>query len=212
MPCQPTTPGALSAVGLERDPNQSKPTVAARALREFRRMLGMFFYLWIVFALFVANEQVILAQHQIDFRAQGFAIINALVLAKVMLVAESLHLGKRYEDRPLIYPIVHKALVFSLIFIGFHAVERIVVGMLHGRSLVESFPAMGGGGLVGILCVAAIMFLSLMPFFAFWEVGRVIGRKELWSLLLTRRAKSYTLVPAEIPVRAAPATGFDRPQ
>jgi hypothetical protein len=32
--------------------------------------------------------------------------------------------------------------------------------------------------------MGAIVFVALIPFFAFGEFGRVIGRRELWSLLL----------------------------
>jgi len=37
------------------------------------------------------------------------------------------------------------------------------------------------------------VFVALIPFFAFREIGRVIGKSELWSLLLTRGKKVYTL-------------------
>ena len=53
----------------------------------------MFIYLWVLFALFVIRESIILAQQHLNYQAQGFAILNAFILAKVMLIAEDLHLG-----------------------------------------------------------------------------------------------------------------------
>jgi hypothetical protein len=47
--------------------------------------------------------------------------------------------------------------------------------------------------LQGIVSVGAIVFVSLIPFFAFREIGRVIGKRELWSLLFSRGTKAYTL-------------------
>jgi hypothetical protein len=47
--------------------------------------------------------------------------------------------------------------------------------------------------LQGIVSVGAIVFVSLIPFFAFREIGRVIGTRELWSLLLSRGTKACTL-------------------
>jgi hypothetical protein len=38
--------------------------------------------------LFVLNESVILGQRQMSFAPQGFALINAAVMTKVMLIAE----------------------------------------------------------------------------------------------------------------------------
>ena len=50
-----------------------------------------------------------LREHGIDFRPHGFSLINALILAKVMLLAEDLNLGARLQPRPLVYPIVTEA-------------------------------------------------------------------------------------------------------
>ena len=39
----------------------------------------------------------------------------------------------------------------------------------------------------------ANLFVALIPFFAFKEISRVIGPGELWSLLLNRGTRVYTL-------------------
>lgn len=48
------------------------------------------FYLFVVFSLFAIYRSVILAEHHIDFVPHGLALINALALAKVILVAQEL--------------------------------------------------------------------------------------------------------------------------
>jgi hypothetical protein len=63
-------------------------------------------YLWIVLSLFLAYKSVVLAEHDIDFEAHGLALINALALAKVMLVARALSIGDQANDAPLIYPTI----------------------------------------------------------------------------------------------------------
>ena len=68
-----------------------------RAIDEVKHFAILFVYLWILFGLFVLNERIVLQQHRIDFAAQGFAVINALVLAKVMLIAQDLNLGRRWS-------------------------------------------------------------------------------------------------------------------
>ena len=153
----------------------------------------MFLYLWVLFALFVLHQSIILAQEHINYQAQGFAIINALILAKVMLIGEDLHLGSGLRDKPLAYLILYRSLVFSVFLICFHIVEEVVVGLIRGKSIAQSFPAVGGGSLQGILSVGAIVFVALIPFFAFREIGRVIGKSELWSLLIGRGKRAYTL-------------------
>lgn len=174
-------------------PSEHPHRLIAGAIREFKRLLVMVLYLWVVFGLYVLDETIILAKQHVSFSSQGFAIINAIVLAKVLLVAEDLNFANRFKDAPLIYPILYKAFAFSILFIVFHIAESILVGLWRGKSAAESLPQFGGGTWKGILCVVAILFVSLVPFFAFREIGRVIGEDELWDLIFKRGRKVFKL-------------------
>jgi len=91
-----------------------------------------------------------------------------------MLVAEDLDLGRWLRGRPLIYPILYESLLLTALFICFHVIEHIVIGRFKGEALAASVPHIGGGGLTGLACVAAILFVALIPFFAFnTSVGRL---------------------------------------
>jgi hypothetical protein len=153
------------------------------ALRETRQFTIMFLYLWIIFALFVLNETIILGFDYTRLTMQGFAAINALLLAKVMMVAEELDLGRWLDRRPLIYPIVTEALVLVVAFVCFHAAEEVVVGLIRGKSLADSRPTWGGGGLAGAICVSLILFVGLLPYFAFKHFVRVLGWEKVRALL-----------------------------
>jgi hypothetical protein len=65
--------------------NQRIHDLKAKGIDEFKRFIVIFVYLWAIFGLFVLNQAVILRQTSYLF--QGFALINAAILAKVMLVA-----------------------------------------------------------------------------------------------------------------------------
>ena len=153
----------------------------------------MFLYVWVLLALFDIHQSIILAQEHINYQAQGFAIVNALILAKVLLIGEDLQLGNRFRDKALLYSILYKCFVFTLFIIGFHILERLIVGVWGGRTIAQSFPSIGGGSVTGIVALGATLFVALIPFFAFREISRVIGRGELWSLLLSRGTRVYSL-------------------
>jgi len=174
-------------------PNRNKPTLKEKAVDQLREFVVMFIYLWLFFALFAIHRSVILAEGHYNYQAQGFAFVNALILAKVMLIGEDLHLGSRFRDKPLVYSILYKSLIFAVFFICFHIFEEVVVGVFRGKNIAQSLPTIGGGSLQGIVSVGAIVFVSLIPFFAFREISRVIGRGALWSLLLHRGTRVYTL-------------------
>ena len=154
-----------------------------RAINELKRFVVLFLYLWLLFGLFVLNERIILREHGINFAAQGFAVFNALVLAKVMLVAEDLNLGRWLDRRPLIYPILHDASLFTALFIIFHVAEELVIGLIKGESVRSSVPAIGGGGVAGLLCVAVISFVALIPYFTVRNLSRALGVGRLQALL-----------------------------
>jgi hypothetical protein len=161
--------------------------IKERAAAEGRRFLVLFLYLWAMFALFALHERIVLRQVGVSVPAQGFAFVNALVLAKVMLIAEDLNLGGWLQGKPLLWPILHESVVFALLFIAVHYLEHIIVGLFQGETVRASVPAIGGGGIAGLVCAAVIMAVSLIPFFAFRDVNRALGGNRLVEMVLGTR-------------------------
>ena len=156
-----------------------------KGVEEFRRFLMMFLYLWVVFGLFVLNQVVILGPGHSHLLVQGFAVINAAVMAKVMLIAEDLKLGRGWEHMPLIFTVLYKSGAFAAVFIAFHFVEKLVVGLLAGESARASIPSIGGGTWYGMASVWGIMAVSLLPFFVLREISRVLGKGRLWTIMFS---------------------------
>jgi hypothetical protein len=171
-----------------------KRSLRERASEEFRRFLVIFLYLWVVFGLLSIHKSIVLSQHHLDTEEHAFAIINAFVFAKVLLVGEQLKLGNRFGHRPLIYSILYKCLVFTVVLIVFHIVESVAVGIWHGETIAESLPPFLGWNPRGLLAVGVMCFVLLLPFFGFREVARVIGRAELSALILKPRGHDPKLI------------------
>lgn len=167
--------------------NARHPNLKEKAADEAKKLLSMFLYLWVVIGAFTLYESLVLAQHEISFVVHGVAVVKALVLAKVMLIADNLKLARRMEGRPLIYPILYQSVVFAVFFICFDILEKVAVDILKGRGALQDMPIIGGGRVAGIVAVAVIVTVALIPFFAFREIGKAIGRRELHALLFRRR-------------------------
>jgi hypothetical protein len=164
-------------------------SVKQKVRHEFQEWMVMFVYLWVMFGLFALHQSIIMTEQHLDFRLQGFAVINALVLSKVMLVAEGMHLARGGQDSRPILTILNKSLAFALLFIVFHVLESIVVGVVSGKTIAASFPELAGGKMQGIVSLGIIMSVSLVPFFAFREVSRELGEGRLLQLIMERRAR-----------------------
>jgi hypothetical protein len=183
-------------VGQDRKKRKSEHNFKKRAKHQIESFALMFVYLWIVFGLLAIHESIILSQHQINYQAHGVAVINALIFAKVMLIAEDMHLGQRFNDAPLIYSVILKSLLFGIALICFHIVEQVVIGMWDGKTIAESISEVGADKLAGMVCVGIISTVALVPYFILREINRVIGGDNFRSLFFQRRSASKRGVQA----------------
>lgn len=170
----------------------AKPTLKAKALHEFARFATMFAYLWVIFVLLQLHQYIILAQRHIPFEQYGVGLVNALVLAKVMLVADDLRLGERRGpgQRPLIYLALLRSILFAIVFILFDIIEKVLIGVFQGKTVAGSFEAPGGGGVLGAILVAIIVAIALIPFFSFVELSRLMDPGELARIFFIRGPKT----------------------
>lgn len=167
-------------------PASKAEALRRRAAQEMRSFLILFLYLWVLFGLFVLNQDMITREHGGTIAVQGIALVNALVLAKVMLVIEALELARWVRNQPVAVIILYEALLCTGFFIVFHFIERAVVDLLRGQGVTSADLSLGGGGIVGVLIVAVILFVSLLPFFAFKNVARAIGPDRMQHILFHR--------------------------
>jgi hypothetical protein len=159
--------------------SEVKRTLKHRVVHEVREYLVISLYLFVVFSLFVLYKWVILAEDHIDFALHGFALLNALALAKVMLIAQELHLGDQLRGAPLIYSTLLKSFMFTIVLACFKIVEDGAMGILHGKSFRESAVLVAGASWKGDVILASLFFVMLIPFFGFTELRRVFGADRL---------------------------------
>ena len=170
--------------------NERTTRLKERAITEAKKFAVIVGYLWMLFALLQLHRLTILREQNpgspIGYRF-GFALINALILGKVILIAEAFHTGERFKDKPLVYAILFKSAVFSVLLLCFDILEEVLVGVFHHKTITQSMPTLGGGGVEGLLLVGLMVFIVLIPFFSFTEVAHVIGEDELLSMIFKPR-------------------------
>jgi hypothetical protein len=72
-------------------------------------------YLALVFAAFTHYRRLILADVGLVYTNYGVALIEALILAKVIMIGDVLRLGRMLENKPLILPTLIKTVVFTIL-------------------------------------------------------------------------------------------------
>jgi len=163
-----------------------KPTLKERALAEIKKFAGIVAYLWVVFTVLLVHEWVVLSENHIGFKFYGLAVINAVVLGKIMLLAEHFRFAERLNKMPLIYPILYKAVGFTTLLFAAYILEEMLIGWLGGKGFAASVPHVGGGTLLGGLSIWFIFCVALLPFFGFKEIERAVGPGMVRKLLFGR--------------------------
>ena len=69
-------------------------------------------YLAVFFSVFANYRRLKLAHYSISYTLYGTSILEAMVLAKCILIFDTLHFGRRLKNKPLIFSTLYKAAVF----------------------------------------------------------------------------------------------------
>ncbi len=147
-----------------------------------------FFYLTLMFAAFTQYRRLVLAAHDIIYTNYWIAVIEAAVLAKVIMIGGVLRLGRGLEKKSLLYSTLYKTFVFSLFVAVFKLIEHMIKGLWKGNGLTQSLADYFGRGPHELLANVLVVFVAFIPFFAFKELGRVLGEGRVWDLFFRRRA------------------------
>jgi len=171
-----------------RNPDQEKTNWKDKILHELTEYAANVIYLTLVFAAFTQYRRILLAAHDITYTNYWVAVIQALILGKVIMIGTVFRLGRGLEGKPLIYPTLYKAVVFSILVGVFTVVEHAIKGVLHGVAISVSLAKLFGPGLHELLAGSLVIFVALIPFFAVKELQQVFGAEELRALFFQRRA------------------------
>jgi len=163
-----------------------------KILHEMTEYWINFVYLAVVFFSFTSYRRLILEEYGVSYFHYGIAVIEAAVLAKIILLGEAARLGRQHEDKPLIIPTLYKTILFAIWVVGFKVLEHMIGGLLRGKGFTGGFHDLISEGWYEILANALVMFSALVPFFAIKELGRVLGREKLTALFFRRGAGNGT--------------------
>ena len=154
-----------------------------KAKHELKEMLVIFGYLAFFFCALVTYDMLLLNEYHIKQWDYAFALINALVITKVIMIGEYAKLGRRYEAGSLFVSAVWKAFVFTLLVFCFHVVEEVIKRLIHGDAMAAAARNIRFDKIAG---ASIVVFCTFIPLFAFREFRRVVGEKEFQALLFEK--------------------------
>ncbi len=177
--------------------NSKKPILKQKAIHEGEEFGGIFVYLAFFFCAVVTYKMLLLNEYHISYFNYGAALINALVIAKVILIGEYARLGRKRESKPLFQVALYKAFLFSLLVLAFHILEEVIKLLVHGEKIAA---ALHNVPINELLSRCVVVFCTFIPLFAFRELQRVIGEENFRALFFRTGAMAKSNAAAEIKI------------
>src|SRR3972149_10424979 len=122
--------------------------LAALLWQEIREPIPPTIFFSIAFNIIAFTSALNLRQYGISLSAFGIATLGALVAGKAVLITDKLSFINRFPDKPLIYNVVWKTLIYWLAFILIQYLEHLIhfLFWVAGRKTYEKHPPRSGGG------------------------------------------------------------------
>ena len=167
--------------------NSQQTSLKQKAVHEAKEITYVFLYLAAFFCALATYSMLLLEKFEISYFTYGAALLNALIITKIILIGEAVHFGKKHEAKPLFYSCAYKAFVYGVLVFAFHIVEEVIKRLIHGKAIVGAFREVR---IDDLLARSVIIFLSFIPFFASRELGRVMGPDKLRDMFFRTGAPS----------------------
>ena len=144
--------------------------LGARALHEFFVYWIVTIYLILLLGSFTLYRRLALMELGFDYLTYGFKLVEALLVGKLILIAQAIGLGRRYERNPLLFSIALKSLLFAIFIIACNVLEQAIRALLKGTDLVQALGSFADKGLDEILGRTLVLMITLVPLVAFLGV------------------------------------------
>ncbi len=167
----------------------AKATLGQRAVHEFKEIAILTAYLYVTLGAVILMKAAVLHGAGISFVPWGIAIVKALVLAKFVLIGRAM-IGERFNDRPLIWPTLHKSFAFLVLLVVLTVIEEVVVGLFHLQSVAASLGELTGAKLYETLAGYIIMLLVLIPYIAWGVLDEALGEGRLARMFFVDRGRT----------------------
>jgi hypothetical protein len=167
-----------------------KRTTKQKVQHEFVQLTVIFLYLGFFFCALAAYSMLLLNKYDISYYNFGAALLNALIVAKVIMIGEYAHLGKKHENKPLFLSSLYKAILFSVLVFAFHVLEEVIKRLIHGEGFSGALQNVRFDDLAAR---TLIFFCTFLPLFAFRELQRVMGEEKFRALFFKTGAAGKSI-------------------
>ncbi|HEF4762459.1 TPA: hypothetical protein SAN82_004929 [Pseudomonas putida] len=155
-------------------------TVMHKIKHEFMKVLPPTIFFFVILHIVALIRALMIKGSGVDLPVSASVLIASLVLGKSVLVADMLPFINRFPDKPLIWNVSWKTLMYALVALIVHYLERLydywkeAPGFMDANALLWSSMNWPRFWAIQILLITLIFMYCVIA-----ELARVIGRDRL---------------------------------
>jgi hypothetical protein len=162
------------------------PSRGERVKEELQKYALISAYLWVCFAALTLFKAAVLETEGVDWTPLGFAVVQALVLGKFVLIGDALKAGHRDTANPLLHRVAWRSLAMLGVLVVFKILEEVIVALVHGKPLATLVEELAARPVWVTLAPVFLMLLILIPMITAAEIHRTVGADRFREFLLGR--------------------------
>jgi len=160
------------------------PNVKEKVREKLREFLIITLIFTVVLGVFNVYRHAILGETVVSYYKLGSSLVEAMILAKIVLTGKAMNLKLVDATRRSIFEVaVVRSILFAVLVLLFATLERVVDGLIHKKHWADIARLIVEHGLNEMVARIIMMFAAFLPFFALWELRRRLGPRrfvELW--------------------------------
>ena len=165
----------------------AKPTLKQRIAHETAEYLVVLAYMATILAAFTAYRRLVLAEYGVVYYVYAFGLVEAMILAKIVLIGRALHVGERLHARARAWQVAYRSVAFGLLVFLFSGVEEAAKRLLHHGGILPDVRDMPSWAWDEALARSILLLVAFVPMFAMDELATYMGPGKLSAFFFRRR-------------------------
>ena len=180
----------MAADALDATPTGWWARLGRGFLHELRAVIPPTLFFFTGFNLVLLTKRLMLAEYLVEYTGFLVATTGALIVGKVVLVADKMPLLRRFDCAPLAYPILFKTLVYTLLVFAARLLEAlahylVAGGVLGGGRFLEDL--LGNFSWHRFAATQLWIFVLFLVYVTAAELNALFGDGELFRIFFTWR-------------------------
>ena len=158
-------------------------TLTAKIKEEFLALLPPTIFFFVALHIVILVHDLILEGTGLMPMTTVSVAVGALILGKAVVIADMLPIVNRFPDKPLIYNVAWKTIIYQLVAVLIHYLERLVEFSRQAGGLVA-----GNDKLLAevvwprFLGIQIILLVMILTYCTMHEIARVVGRDRFLQM------------------------------